>query len=838
MRRLPTAVSISLLAIVASCADATRLTAPESSTARDAIGSPVAAEPVDGAPASLVSTTTLTARTLPPGSGALGEFQDTYTTLGVGTREYSNLDPSIYTQLIWAPTEVSIGFGADPMRPLALVNLDRSTTYRAGIPVQLVSGPSQIIAYVVIKLSDAQTALIPQASSGTFGSWGLPTLTGTAWKVDRSRFSMRAEIVASHPLVDGGVNMPITDLVQRLRDGYGLVDPLHVNIKSQFFYAANPCPAGQWGDGFNCGTTPAGAYAVVGAEQASPCALGSYQPQPGQLACLPAPAGSYVNTTGAIASVPCSVGTYQPTVGGSACLPAPAGRFVNTLGAITAIACAPGSYQPMVGQASCLPAPAGRYVDIPGAIAASECPAGRYQPQPGQVTCLTASAGYYVADAGAIAQAACPAGSFAANAGSAACMAAPAGYYVSTIAATSALPCAAGTFQPAAGGITCVAAPPGSYVDVPGAVAATPCVAGRYQPQSAQITCLAATPGYFVADVGAIAQLPCPAGRFAATQGSAACVSAPPGHYVNVVAATSATPCALGTYQPQQGAFACIVAPPGTYVAVTAALQPIPCPAGSYGTQAGATSASACLPAPAGTYVNVPGATTATPCAPGSYNIVPGAIACTLAELGRYVPTAGAITSMACPAGTTTIQLGSTACLPMMAQAITFTSAPPSPAYEESTYQLAAAGGASGNPVTFSTTSSACTVTGTLVRFLAPGSCTIEARQAGGGLYYDAPVATQAFTIVKLPADVRTTGMIAQLQSLATAGAIPASDAASLSALLQNAVQAFARGSTQAGVNQLGAFINRVDAMERSRRISSSTAAALVAAARKAIAAA
>lgn len=736
MRRLPPAVTLFLLAIVASCADATRPIVPTAASNEGdlAIGVTLAA-PTDGA-ASLVSTTTLTARTVPPGSGALVTFDETYATTGDGSRRYTGVNPSLYAQLIWAPTEVSVGFGSGPMRAIPLLSTGIFAVYRGNVPVQLASGPSQIDVRILIRVVDDQQQVLAQAAASTFASWGLPALTGTAWKVSRSAFEARGEVNATHPLVDGGATMSIDQLVQRLRDEQGLSDPLHVTINSQFFYAAEPCPAGQWGDGFNCGLTPAGSYAVVGAEQPAPCAAGTYQPMPGQVACLAAPAGSYVNTAGAIATIPCAVGSYQPNAGQITCFAAPPGRFVNTLGAAAAVPCAPGTYQPAAGASSCLPAPAGSFVDVPGAIASTPCPAARYQPNIGQIAC-------FVTD-----------------------------------------------------------------------------------------------PGYYVAGEGAITQLPCAAGTFAATQASASCTIAPAGHYVNLAAATSATPCALGSFQPQVGQIACFLAPAGRYVAITAATQATPCAAGSYNPLVGATSAGACLPAPAGTYVSVPGAASATPCAPGSYNIIPGSIACTLAEVGRYVPAAGAIASIPCPAGYTTLQVGSTACLAMIAQSMAFTSTPPSPAYEEGSYQLAATGGASGNAVTFSTSSAACSVGGTVVRLLAPGSCTIEAHQAGGGLYYPAPTATQSFTVVQLPADLRTEGMITQLQSLATGGALSTSDAQSLTALLQNAVQAFGRGSTQAGVNQVNAFINRVGALERSRRISSATAAALIAAARKTIAAA
>ena len=63
-------------------------------------------------------------------------------------------------------------------------------------------------------------------------------------------------------------------------------------------------------------------------------------------------------------------------------------------------------------------------------------------------------------------------------------------------------------------------------------------------------------------------------------------------------------------------------------------------------------------------------------------------------------------------------------------QTITFTSKPPSDAAVGATYTVTASGGASGQPVTFSTTSM-CTVSGAKVHFISVGRCVIEANQAG-----------------------------------------------------------------------------------------------------------
>ena len=82
-------------------------------------------------------------------------------------------------------------------------------------------------------------------------------------------------------------------------------------------------------------------------------------------------------------------------------------------------------------------------------------------------------------------------------------------------------------------------------------------------------------------------------------------------------------------------------------------------------------------------------------------------------------------------------------------QAITFTSGAPSTAVVGGpAYTVAATGGGSGNPVTFSSaTSGVCSVSGSTVSFVGVGPCTIDADQAGNFNYTAAPTATQTFAV-------------------------------------------------------------------------------------------
>ncbi len=92
----------------------------------------------------------------------------------------------------------------------------------------------------------------------------------------------------------------------------------------------------------------------------------------------------------------------------------------------------------------------------------------------------------------------------------------------------------------------------------------------------------------------------------------------------------------------------------------------------------------------------------------------------------------------------------------LASQAVTFTSTPSSPAYAGTTYTVAATGGATGNPVTFSSeTPGVCTVAGNVVSLLTAGSCVVDADQAGGFPYAPGH-ATQTISVVAPPAPVVT----------------------------------------------------------------------------------
>jgi len=86
------------------------------------------------------------------------------------------------------------------------------------------------------------------------------------------------------------------------------------------------------------------------------------------------------------------------------------------------------------------------------------------------------------------------------------------------------------------------------------------------------------------------------------------------------------------------------------------------------------------------------------------------------------------------------------------AQSINFTSSPPSETYgSTSAYTLAATGGGSGNPVTYSVDSASgtdvCTISGGVVHFVAGGHCVIDANESGNDDYLAASQVQQVVTV-------------------------------------------------------------------------------------------
>ena len=431
-----------------------------------------------------------------------------------------------------------------------------------------------------------------------------------------------------------------------------------------------------------CTAAPAGSYvATSGAMTATPCGLGTYNPNTAQASCLNAPPGGYVGSTGAIDFTYCAAGTYSASPGASACTSAQPGDYVASTGSSSETPCNAGSFSASSGAVECELAEPGDYVASTGSASETPCDAGSFSATTGAVACTLASPGSYVASTGATGQAQCAAGSFSASSGAVECELAEPGDYVAGTGSASETPCDAGSFSATSGAVACTLASPGSYVASTGEASQTKCAAGSFSATSGAIACTLASPGSYVASTGATGQTKCAAGSFSASSGAVECTLASPGSFVASIGATGQTKCAAGSFSATSGATSCALASPGSYVATTGATAQTKCAVGTYSALAGA---NACTLAPPGSYVSTTGATSATKCALGTYSPASGASACLLAPLDTYVASTGATSATQCPTKTFTVQTGSTSKAACVAIAITTAQLPAGTLYSTS----------------------------------------------------------------------------------------------------------------------------------------------------------
>jgi hypothetical protein len=104
------------------------------------------------------------------------------------------------------------------------------------------------------------------------------------------------------------------------------------------------------------------------------------------------------------------------------------------------------------------------------------------------------------------------------------------------------------------------------------------------------------------------------------------------------------------------------------------------------------------------------------------------------------------------------------------AQAITFTSKPPTNATVGGTYVPMATGGGSGNPVVFTidakSTSGVCSLSKATVIFTGTGTCLVDANQAASSNYTAAPQVQQSITVAKGPTTLTASTAVQRLPIL------------------------------------------------------------------------
>lgn len=404
---------------------------------------------------------------------------------------------------------------------------------------------------------------------------------------------------------------------------------------------------------------PPGSSSFDGNEPCNPCVEGTYQPDSGQMMCLDADPGNFVDITGATAQTQCTAGAFQPNSGSSACNLAQPGFFVPLAGSPDQTACQEGTFEPDAGSTACDPAPAGSFVPVTQATAPTACAAGTFTMTSGQSACDPAPPGSFVASSGATAAELCALGTYQPDSGQSQCLAAPRGGFVGVTGATSFQNCAAGSFQNQPGQSACDAASPGFFVATVGATSAMSCDPGTYQPASGQTACLSTDPGFFTAGSASPNQLACAFGTFQPLSGQSGCNDAPSGSFVGQTGATQATECSLGTFQPLSGQSVCNAAAPGFFVDMTGATASQACTAGFYQPQSGQ---AACLPADPGFFVAGNEAIDQTACARGRFQPQSAQTACTVAPAGKFVAQTGASAATDCALGTFQPNAGSSSC--------------------------------------------------------------------------------------------------------------------------------------------------------------------------------
>lgn len=194
------------------------------------------------------------------------------------------------------------------------------------------------------------------------------------------------------------------------------------------------CPAGKFSmtagatSSANCIMCPPGTYSLAGASSflyCIKCPAGYYNGLPGQSACTPCPAATFVPTTGSYFVTqcqPCPIGwmAKNPAVTGAAlqgaaCTPCTPGTYSDTTGAMSCTPCPVGTYSNLYMATSvsrCTSCPLGKWTGITGATLSSQCincPAGTQALEAGN--CTQCPPGKYTQSSGAFSCVICGQGS-------------------------------------------------------------------------------------------------------------------------------------------------------------------------------------------------------------------------------------------------------------------------------------------------------------------------------------------------------------------------------------------------------------------------------------------
>lgn len=447
----------------------------------------------------------------------------------------------------------------------------------------------------------------------------------------------------------------------------------------------------------------AGTFSATGNAPCTTASAGNFVPTAGATSQTPASPGSFVAGAGATSQTLCAAGTFSAAAGAIACTPASAGNFVATAGATSQTPASPGSFVSGTGATSQTLCSAGSFSPAAGAVACTLASAGNFVPVAGAIAQTPASAGSFVATAGATSQTLCVAGTFSATTGATACTPAAIGFFVAAAGATSQAACPVGTTTLATGAAACVAI---TLTVTPSAGAN-----GTITPSTPQTVAFNATPAFTVTpNTGFTASIATGAGNCGGTLVGTTYTTAPVTANCSVSATFTAVPLIAQTITgfapPASVNFG---APPVTLSAVGG---------GSGNAIVFATTSAATVCAVSGTAVTFNGIgtcnLTANQAAANGYTAAPQVTASIVINQGPQ-------TIAFNPPATVGISSGSFALSGVSS---------------------------SGLPLSYVSNSPAtCTVTGTTVRLVSAGTCSVTASQPGNANYLAAPSVTRTFVI-------------------------------------------------------------------------------------------
>ena len=225
------------------------------------------------------------------------------------------------------------------------------------------------------------------------------------------------------------------------------------------------CPANQYTKApgqASCSLCGPGTSTIAeGSTKCTPCGPGTYAPT-AATGCLLAPAGYFVNSTGATSYKPCATGSFAGERGTDTCDPCAAGSYANQLGSKTCKAC-PAGFASTPGSATCKACPAGTASPSGSPICIS-CAVGTYNEETKQAQCKPCVAGYFCPVSGINkipleygTRYTCSGGSFSA-AGAKSCSLCPVNYFQAQAGQSSCSPCKSGTTRGKTGASVCTPA--------------------------------------------------------------------------------------------------------------------------------------------------------------------------------------------------------------------------------------------------------------------------------------------------------------------------------------------------------------------------------------------